>query len=310
MSRNPKNASTSCQVKFVDKEIVTADDSSIQLKTDKPPENLFQLLLYLLNKIGGRFGTALIVGIVVCGGLFFIWGQIPEQIKLSILSRLLSDSSSNTGLYPGVEIDKNTLSFDFAEWTPVPPGGDPSNCCKVTTDQVMQVRRVRSDANYLALRAGTSGKPPVFTSLTHQVSYKKSDDQRVSGPAISHYDVLLDISKDPVAVPVEASLRSVRYGGFINPSEWAAVNVFQSTREVTLELHFQENKPAGIPTFSSSIEVDGKNSIRLEPIKVDSLDSLPSALPLPGAYEIKGNVIRWTIQFPKIGYCYRIDWNW
>lgn len=287
-------------------------DNPINLKTAKPPETLFQLVLYTLGRIGGRSSQMLIMGILICGAAAFVWSQIPEQGKLSIINHILHGSPSAAGIYPSVEIEESKLTYKFAEWTPVPPGGDATQACKVTTDEDLIVRRVRNEAIYLARRAGTSGKRSDFTSSTHHISYQESNYERIGGSHMAHYEVLLDISKEPVNLPFKAHLRSIRYGGFRdNNHEWASASVFQPTRAITIVIEFNSSKPGRNFQFGSSAEFDGGNNSPLYPTLVQSISTDPGRYnPTPGQYEITGNTLTWTLQYPMIGYCYRIDWDW
>jgi hypothetical protein len=273
------------------------------LAADRPPENLLQLVLRILNRLG-RLGQILFAVLLICGALAFVWSQIPEQSKLNIINRILYGSPIVAGFYPSVEIEESKVTHDFTEWTPKPPVGDASHCCKVTSDEEMHVRRLWNDAIYLARRIGTSGRKPDFTSITHQVSYQEATG-RIGGTQMSHYEVLLDISKEPLNMPFKAHLRSIRYGGFSDDHhEWAAPPVFQPTRLLIVELHFRSDKIGRNFKFSSAPEFDGGNNMPLYPNVGESLN------PDAGYYEISDNTFRWTIKYPKIGYSYRVDWDW
>ncbi|HEX8556565.1 MAG TPA: hypothetical protein VF668_00455 [Pyrinomonadaceae bacterium] len=270
---------------------------------DRPPENLLQVVLRILYSLG-RLGQVLLVVLLFCGAALVVWSQIPEQGKLNIINRVLYGSPIVAGYYPSVEIEQSKVKFDFTEWTPKPPAGDAGQCCKVTSDEEMVVRRVQTGAVYLARRVGTSGQKPDFTSSTHQVSYQETSG-RIGGTQMSHYELFLDISKAPVNVPFKAHLRSVRYRGFSDKDhEWAAPSVFQPTRLLIIELQFSSSKPGRNFKFGSSAEFDGGNKMQLYPTLGESQN------PGVGYYEISGDTLRWTIQYPKIGYSYRVDWDW
>lgn len=273
-------------------------DTEVRLQSlpDKPPENLFQLLLQFLDKLG-RFRQMILAALLICVALAFAWSQIPEQGKLSVINYLVEGPPRRANIYPSVEIERTTIDFDLQEWTPTPPQGDPGQFCKVTVDEHQVSRRLSNEADYLGRRVGTTGTEPNFTSLTHKVSYQKSDSGRVGGPRMTIYDVLLDISKEPVNIPFEAHLRTVRYGGFSDPtSEWAAHTIVQPTRTVTIKIRFPANKPARNFRFSVAGESDRSNYAPVEPP--------------PDTYEIKDNTITWTVPNPKLSYTYRIDWDW
>lgn len=273
------------------------------LAADRPPENLLQLVLRILDRLG-RLGQILIAVLLICGAFAFVWSQIPEQGKLNIINRILYGSPIVAGFYPSVEIEASKVKHDFTDWTPKPPVGDASQCCKVTSDEELNARRVWNDAIYLARRVGTSGRKPDFTSSTHHVSYQETNG-RIGGTQMAHYEVLLDISKEPLNVPFKAHLRSVRYGGFSDDNhEWAAPAVFQPTRLLIIELQFRSDKIGRNFKFGSSAEFDGGNNTPLYPTLGESLN------PAAGYYEISGNTFRWTIKYPKIGYSYRVDWDW
>jgi|GEM_PF-4011281 len=273
------------------------------LPADRPPENLFQLGLRILDRLG-RFRQILIAVLLICGALAFVWSQIPEQGKLNIINRILYGSPIVAGFYPSVEIEVSKVTHDFTEWMPKPPVGDVSQCCKVTSDEELSVRRLWDDAIYLARRIGTSGRKPDFTSSTHHVSYQEAKG-RIGGTQMSHYEVLLDISKEPLNVPFKGHLRSVRYGGFSDVNhEWAAPPIFQPTRLLIIELQFRSDKVGRNFNFGSSPEIDGGNRMPLYPTLDKSLNSDA------GYYEISGNTFRWTIKYPRVGYSYRVDWDW
>jgi hypothetical protein len=279
---------------------------AMNLKALKPPETLLQLALQILSRVGGWRSQLLIAVVLTCGACAFVWSQIPDQTKLSILDHLVDGSPGNLGVYPSVEIDATTLTYDLSEWTPVPPRGNADQSCKVTTDENLLCRRVRSDALYLGRQAATSGKVPDFTSSTHPVSYHKSSYERIGGPHMAHFNILLNISNEPPNSQFKAHLRSVRYGAFRDPnSEWAAATVCQPTRALTLEIRFPSTKPGRNLRFSSNAEVDGNNYMSIFPLPFGAVNSTPS-----GLYEIGDNTLKWAIQFPRIGYCYRVDWDW
>ena len=264
--------------------------------TIKLPENFFQLILQMLDRLG-RFRQVLITLLLICGAFTFIWSQIPEQGKLTMINYIFNRPSKISAYYPSVEIDESKFIFDLTEWTPVPQRGDASQACKVTTDENLSYRRIHSDATYLARRAGTTGVRPEFRSNTHDVSYKLLSNERLGGPKMAIYDVLLDISKEPLNTLGKAHLRSIRYGGFSDPkSEWAAHTVMQATRSITIEIRFPLNKPGTNFRFSIAGEFDRSNYVQFQP---------PT-----DQYEIKGNTIKWTVLYPKLAYSYRIDWDW
>lgn len=262
----------------------------------KPPDNLLQLVLQLIDK-EGYLRRILVVCLLIFGAVAYVWSQVPEQAKLVVINHLLGWSTRPAGFYPSVEIDESRLVFDLTEWTPMPPGGDAGQCCKVTVVENILCRRVDKDAKHLARRAATTGSGIDFNSGTHPISLQRSQEERMGGPRMARYDVLLDISKEPVNAPFRAHLRSVRYGGFRDPdTEWAASTVKQPTRALTIEVRFPFNKPARNFRFSVSAASDGNNYVSLNPP--------------PEQYTITEDAIVWTLKSPKLGHSYRIDWDW
>jgi hypothetical protein len=275
------------------------DSRSLQIKThNEPPsqpQNLFQLALQILNSVG-RFRQILIVTLVICGACFAAWSQIPEQGKLLLVNRLLSrDQKPVAGFYPSVDIEESKMRFDLTEWTPVPKGGDPSQFCKVTTDEHITLRRVQKQGVHLARRAATTGAPPQFRSQTHPVSTQLSADIRAGGPRMTDYDVLLDIGQEPLGRTFQAHLRSVRMGSFRDPNtEWAASTILQPTARVIVEVVFPKAKVGKNFRFSSADMGDGSNYVQVEQPQ----------------FEVTENSIKWTIERPKLGLTYRMDWDW
>jgi hypothetical protein len=158
----------------------------------RPPENFFQLVLQSLERVG-RLKQILIMALLICGALTFAWSLIPEQGQLTVINRIFGRDCNAAGFYPSVEIDETNLIFDLTEWSPAPPGGNSAQCCKITTDEYLIARRIRNDAIYLARRAATTGQLPTFTSQTHSLLVQKSNYERIGGPRMTDFDVLLDI---------------------------------------------------------------------------------------------------------------------
>jgi hypothetical protein len=201
-------------------------------------------------------------------------------------------------IYPGVEIVSAKHTVDFSEWTP-PNGTDKEHCCKVTWDTDMIVRRVRKDALVFAKRVATSGGEPVFTSKTHPSPVYRQVVVDVSrGPVYNKYDVLFDISKEKLDTPFPMHMRTVRYGSFSDPShEDLYLDIFQPSREETLEIHFSPNKPARKFRFVRYGNVDGVSEHPFVPAPEDVDTSTP-------------NVLRWTVRYPALGNSYKVEWDW
>ena len=199
--------------------------------------------------------------------------------------------------YPGLSVDENYQLIDLTEWTPAKNASDEKSC-KVTWDYRASVRRIREDVKFFAHRAATTGGTPKFTSETHQIEYEVAPEQRTSGPTMTRYNVLLDVEDQELDVLFELQLRSVRYGGFRDPkTEWAATAVVQPTTEVVFELQFPAEKPASNFRFSKSPRIDNRNYSPITPPKDLIDDSQP-------------NKLVWKSPYPKLGYAYRVDWDW
>lgn len=259
------------------------------------PENFFQLGLHILNSVG-RFRKVLMAVGIAAGACFLTWSQMPEQGKLLVVNRLLDrNPAPAAGFYPSVDIEESAVNVDLSEWTAVPPGGDRNHFCKVTTLESLTARRIQKSAHDLARRAATTGARPDFYSQTHKLTVQLSDDNRVAGPRMTDYDVLLDISAEPLGRPFKAELRSIRMGSFSDQNrEWTATTILQPTGKVTVKVIFPKWKVGKNLRFTRSDMTDGANYVDVSEPKI----------------VVGENSIEWTIDQPKLGYAYRIDWDW
>ena len=262
----------------------------------KAPENLFQLVFQFLNRVG-PLRKVLLAIIFVFSGCVFLWNLFPDQGKQALVDNLLQRIRRPAPIsYPGVEIEQQDLRFDLSERVAAQAGANPAECCKVTTDEFLTCRRVQKDAVNLARHAATTGATPTFFSQTHQISVQQASHERMGGPRMTDYDILLNISGEPLGRPFTAHLRSVRFGSFRNEStEWAAAAVLQPTRILTIEVRFPGGKPARNFRFTMADESDGSNYVPID---------------LPPQIEVGKDIIKWTIASPKLGYTYRLDWDW
>ncbi|MBZ5508596.1 MAG: hypothetical protein LAO78_24315 [Acidobacteriia bacterium] len=201
-------------------------------------------------------------------------------------------------IYPGVEVVSAKHTVDFSQWTPA-NGANKENCCQVTWDTDMMVRRVRKDALVFAKRVATSGGEPIFTSRTHpSPTYRKVTINVNRGPVYNKYDVLFDISNEKLDIPFPLHMRTVRNGSFSDPShEDLYLDIFQPTLETTLIIKFNPTKTGKNFHFAQYANVDGVSAHPFEPAPRDIDRTVP-------------NTLRWTVRHPALGNSYIVEWDW
>ena len=201
-------------------------------------------------------------------------------------------------IYPGVEIVSSLHTVDFTQWTAA-NGLDKEQCCEVTWDTEMMVRRVRSDALVFAKRTATTGGEPKFTSKDHPSPvYRQVVIDVNRGPVMNKYDVLFDISHEKVDVPFPLHMRTVRHGSFSDPShEDLYLDIFQPSREETLVIKFSPTKPGRNFRFVRYGNTDGVSEHPFIPAPEDLDTTVP-------------NTLRWTVRYPALGNSYKVEWDW
>ncbi len=201
-------------------------------------------------------------------------------------------------IFPGVEIVNSNHTVDFTEWTPA-NNNDYKGCCKVTWDTEMQIRRVRKDSIVFAKRVATSGEEPKFTSKTHlPPTYRQVVIDVNRGPVINKYDVFFDISNEKLDEQFPLSMRTVRLGAFKDEKhEDIYLDIFQPSRQETLEIKFNSNKPGKNFRFVQYGNIDGVSEHPFSPKPEDIDKTIP-------------NTLRWTIRYPVLGNSYKVEWDW
>jgi hypothetical protein len=242
---------------------------------------------------------------------FIIVSFIVVVIFLDATFHARSNKSSDVGkwsgklpsdnivqIYPGVEIVSAKHIVDFTKWTPA-NNLDTKQCCSVTWETDMIIRRVRKDALVFAKRVATTGGEPQFTSDTHAPPvYRQVIVDVIRGPQMNKYDVLFDISHDSLDIPFHLNMRTVRFGSFKDPiHEDLYLDIFQPSREETLVIHFSPTKPGKKFRFVRYGNVDGISEHPFFPASEDIDTNIP-------------NTLRWTIRYPALGNSYKVEWDW
>jgi hypothetical protein len=253
---------------------------------------MLDIFIKLLVGPLGKIGLLLIAGAFLFSA---VWTMLPESIQVKAIDSLMGKGTwQATGFYPGVEAEAITNIVDLTEWGSRSKQG----CCKVTWDTEILVRRVRDDANYYVRRVATTGDMPNFTSKTHPIEFVEVNEQRVAGPVMKRYDVMLDISTEELYEPFPLHLRTARFNSFSDPShEWLSYAVTQAARKLEILVRFPIDKTGNNYKFTYSSRLQGRN--------YQPLDASLYEISTPNK-----NEILFSINYPRLGSAYRIDWDW
>ena len=194
-------------------------------------------------------------------------------------------------------MDHEQIVVDFAEWS-APRSSNDLGCCKTIWNHTLQLRRVEDKARYVAKRVSTTGGEPEINSASHTLfDLIPVPGQRLSGPSMTRYDAVFDISEEDLRRTFDLKFTAVRLGGFSDiQNEWVALAIVQPTRRVVLKLLFSSEKPPTSTRYSSSNRTERDNYTELD-----------NQTPLG---KLSETVLEWTIDHPQLGFSYRVDWAW
>lgn len=249
-----------------------------------------------------RWPAAVLIGLGCTA--YFVWDALPDQTGHLMLTGAWGRVSSwawspnRVGYYPGVAVDHEQIVIDFSEWV-APRSTNDFECCKTTWQHTLEVRRLDDEANHVAKRVSTTGGEPEISRSSHDlVDLLPVPGQRTGGPNMTRYNAIFDISAEDLRRTFRFEFTTVRLGGFSDvQSEWAAVPIVQPTRRVVLKLQFSSRKPPASVQYSISDRTARDNYT-----VVDDDASRGE--------RVEDTVVEWTIDHPRLGYAYRVDWTW
>jgi hypothetical protein len=214
----------------------------------------------------------------------FHLGDIEELAKKGKLPHL-SGAPPSGSFFPSVEHDTADYTIELNST------GGASWLLNFT------FRRLREEATMLADMIATSGPPPQVRSDTHNLTVVMDPSRPKGQPNLDRYIALLDISREQLDFPRQASLRYVTEGGFggENSKQWAGVLALQPTRKATVKIVFQPNRIGSDFRFSTYQWSAPSNAV--QPLEQEE-------------FRLDGNVLIWSFQSPRLNHVYRVDWNW
>ena len=257
----------------------------------------------VLRRIPRRYRWAATVLASLALAALFVWSSLPDTTRHLLLAKGWDRVSSwawtpnRVGYYPGVAVDYEEIVVDFAEWS-APRSTDDSVCCKTIWKHILKVRRLDEEARYVAKRVATTGGKPEITLASHDLfALLLVPGQRTSGPNMTRYDAVFDISREGLRRNFDLEFTTIRLGGFFDvQNERASLPIVQPTRRLVLKLQFTSEKPPKRANYSMSTRTERDNYTQLD-------DLTP-----PG--KCSDASIEWAIDHPQLGYAYRVDWAW
>jgi len=197
------------------------------------------------------------------------------------------------------EIFNHDRVVDLSDWKAIKNDKDDRKQSKVIWHDRLKIRRLSKDANEFILRRAVTGLiPPEFSSSTHRISIRNSKDVPLSGPRPIDrlFDVVIDVSNEPVNEWFNFSLDSLYWNVFTNPKDqWVAIPILFKTNSIRFEL---QSPNRTIKAFQREAYARSDNS-------GNHLVNEPTAELLED-----GRKLIWHIPIVHENWIYKMAWEW
>lgn len=197
---------------------------------------------------------------------------------------------------PEIQIFERTLLWDFSNWTFVDTKivkKEKRSIVKIST--LLKASKTKPDTKYYSHKIGSSGLEPNINCLSHKCS--EEIVYEVGSENMLHHKIInLDISKENEFDSFDISYDISFFNNFQGRNrEWAATITDQNEKRV--ELHFNFPKNMKVSNFQF-LEYPHNGGVTRDYFqgKIDTLN-------VNGTFQ-------WNIENPKLGYVYRINWDW
>ena len=188
---------------------------------------------------------------------------------------------------------------DLAGWKEISSDQLDIPTSKVLWHDRFKVKRRNSDIKEFVLRRAVTGTiEPEFSSTTHRVTVKSSQERPLTGPRPIDrlYDVLIDVSNEPINEWFDVQLDSVYWNVFLDKkSQWVGIPVLFDTNSIRFELRSPNRPFTAFEREAYDRNESGGNHLVNDPTADRSQD---------------GKVIIWRIANPHKNWIYKISWEW
>jgi hypothetical protein len=243
--------------------------------------------------------------VLCCFGIsfYYFWrsGAWPRHATSS--SQVTEDIQHHESLPPmaedAFEVFNHDRVVDLAAWKDISPDQLDIPISKVLWHDRFKIKRRNPNITEFVLRRAVTGNiEPEFSSTTHRVTVKSSKERPLTGPRPIDrlYDVLIDVSNEPINKWFDVQIDSVYWNVFLDKkTQWVGIPVLFDTNNIRFELR-SSNKPF---TAFEREAYDRRES------GGDSLVNDPTA-----ELSQDGKVITWRIANPHKNWIYKINWEW
>lgn len=199
----------------------------------------------------------------------------------------------------GFEIFNQDRVVDLTDWKPMPEDALSVPTSKTVWHDRLKLKRLRDDLKTFTMRRAVTGEiKPEFTSATHRLTVKDASERPLIQwrPIDRLYDVLIDVSNEPVGEWFDVRLDSVYWNVFLTKdSQWIGLPVLFPTHSIRLEVQSQSRTFGSFQRAAYKRTDTPENNLVNEPTAEKSAD---------------GHSIVWNIDRPSQNWVYRLAWEW
>ncbi|WP_285813081.1 hypothetical protein [Bradyrhizobium sp. 62B] len=199
----------------------------------------------------------------------------------------------------GFEIFNHDRVVDLSDWKPVPEEALSVPTSKTVWHDRYKLKRLRDDIRTFVMRRAVTGEvKPEFASSTHRYTVRDASERPLIQwrPIPRLYDVLIDVSNEPVGEWFDVRVDSVYWNVFLTPETWwIGIPVQFPTQSIRLEVRSSSKTFGSFQRAAYPRSETPENHLVNEPTAEKSAD---------------GHSIVWNIAKPSQNWIYRLAWEW